>query len=206
MADYYGKLRDEYMPGKPLWLNETAEAACGGDPLAGQFVDIFRYLNQLGSLAQRGVVSVMHNTLASSDYGLLDEDTLEPRPDYWAALLWKRTMGNVVLDPGVPKNQSLRIYAHCSINAKGGVSLVVLNTDADHEQVLTLPSSSQQFSLSAPDLTSTTVLLNGTELKAEPDGLVGTLKAQEMRKGSIRLAPASVTFLTVPAAHNKNCM
>ena len=40
-----------------------------GDPLAGQFVDTFRYLNQLGSLAQRGVRSIMHNTLASSDYG-----------------------------------------------------------------------------------------------------------------------------------------
>jgi heparanase 1 len=43
----------------------------------------------------------MHNTLASSDYGLLNEDTLEPRPDYWAAVLWKRTMSDVVLDPGV---------------------------------------------------------------------------------------------------------
>jgi len=26
----------------------------------------------------------MHNTLAASDYGLLDEKTLMPRPNYWA--------------------------------------------------------------------------------------------------------------------------
>ena len=103
VEEFYAKLRDQYMPGKPMWLNETAEAACGGDQFAGEFVDTFRYLNQLGTLAQKGVKVVMHNTLASSDYGFLNEDTLEPRPDYWAALLWKRTMGDVVLDPGTPK-------------------------------------------------------------------------------------------------------
>ena len=126
---FYAGLRDKYVPGKPMWLNETAEAACGGDEFAGQFVDTFRYLNQLGALAQKDVKVVMHNTLAASDYGLLNEDSLEPRPDYWAALLWKRTMGAVVLDPGGPKNQALRIYAHCSQDGKGGVALLALNTD-----------------------------------------------------------------------------
>jgi heparanase 1 len=206
VADYYRKLRDQYLSGKPLWLTETAEAACGGDPLAGQFVDTFRYLNQLGTLAQRGVKSVMHNTLASSDYGLLDEDTLEPRPDYWAALLWKRTMGNVVLDPGVPENQNLRIYAHCSSSRKGGVSLVVLNTDTEHENILTLPSSVEKFSLTAPDLTSATVLLNGTALNAEPDGSVRPLTADKVRSGPVRLPPSSVSFLIISAAHNRSCM
>ena len=206
VADYYTKLRDEYLPGKPLWLTETAEAACGGDPLARQFVDTFRYLNQLGSLAQKGVRSIMHNTLASSDYGLLDEDTLEPMPDYWAALFWKRTMGNVVLDPGVPKNQSLRIYAHCSINGKGGVSLLVLNTDTEYEKVLILPSPAEEFSLTASELTSTTVLLNGTVLKAEPDGSVGPLKGDAVKNGPVRLPPSSVTFLAISSAQNKSCM
>ena len=206
VADYYGKLRDEYLQGKPLWLTETAEAACGGDPLAGQFVDTFRYLNQLGSLAQRGVVSVMHNTLASSDYGLLDEETLEPRPDYWAALLWKRTMGKVVLDPGVAKNAKLRIYAHCSVERKGGVSLAVLNPDAEHDAVLTLPAAAEEFSLTAADLTSTTVLLNGAELKAAADGSVGSLKANEVKSGVVRLPRASVTFFVLSSAQNKSCM
>ena len=30
----YAALRDKYAPGKPLWLNETAQAACGGSPWA----------------------------------------------------------------------------------------------------------------------------------------------------------------------------
>jgi len=206
VADFYGKIRDQYLPGKPLWLTETAEAACGGDPLAGQFVDTFRYLNQLGSLAQKGVVSVMHNTLASSDYGLLDEDTLEPRPDYWAALLWKRTMGDVVLDPGVPKTESLRIYAHCSKDGKGGVTLVALNIDTKHELMLALPVSAERLTLTSPDLTSTTVMLNGRELKTESDGSVGSIEANEVKKGIVRLAPSSVTFLTLRSAHNNSCM
>ncbi len=205
VADYYGKMRDQYLPGRPLWLTETAEAACGGDPLAGQFVDTFRYVNQLGLLAQKGVRTVMHNTLASSDYGLLDEETLEPRPDFWASLLWKRVMGETVLDPGLAKDQSLRVYAHCAKSGKGGVSLVALNTDPEHEQTVTLPMPAEEFTLTASDLTSTQVLLNGTELKAAADGSIRPLMASAVAKGSLRLAPASVTFLTFSSARNKSC-
>ena len=49
---FYAALRDRFAPGKPLWLTETGETACGGDPWASDFIDSFRYLNQLGSLAQ----------------------------------------------------------------------------------------------------------------------------------------------------------
>jgi len=203
---FYAKLRDKYLPDKPMWLNETAEAACGGDQLAGQFVDTFRYLNQLGTLAQKGVQAIVHNTLASSDYGLLEEDTLEPRPDYWAAVLWKRTMGNVVLDPGAPKNQSLRIFAHCAKDQKGGVTILALNTDAEHQQSLRLSTPAEAFTLTASELTSGKVQLNGTELKPEPDGSVGSLKGVHVSFGDIRLKPSSVTFLIIASAHNESCM
>ena len=91
---FFAEQRDRFLLGKPLWVTETAEAACGGDPLASQFADSLRLLDQLGSLAQSGVKSVMINALAASDYGLIDGDTLEPRPDYWAAVIWKRTKGS----------------------------------------------------------------------------------------------------------------
>ena len=203
---FYATLRDKYLPGKPMWLNETAQAACGGDQLAGQFVDTFRYLNQLGTLAQKGVQAVMHNTLASSDYGLLDEDTLEPRPDYWAALLWKRTMGNVVLDPGAPKNESLRVFAHCAKDQKGGVTILALNTDTEREQTLTLSQPAEALTLTAPALTSQNALLNGTELRPESDGSVVALKGAHVSSGAIRLKPSSVTFLVIASANNESCM
>ncbi len=203
---FYADLRDKYLPGKPLWLTETAEAACGGDAFAAQFVDVFRYLNQLGSLAQKGVQVVMHNTLAASDYGLLNEDTLDPRPDFWAGLLWKHTMGDVVLDPGTPKNQSLRIFAHCSKEGKGSVTLVALNTDAAGEQMLTIPANYTKLVLTAPDLASDRVLLNGKELKAGADGSIDLPKAESAKKGILSLAPASAAFITIPGANNPGCM
>ena len=63
---FYAKLRDQYQPGKPIWITETADAACGGNPWASTFLDTFRYLDQLGRLAKRGVAVVFHNTLASA--------------------------------------------------------------------------------------------------------------------------------------------
>ena len=202
---FYAELRDKYVPGKPMWLNETAEAACGGDKLAAQFVDVFRYLNQLGTLAQKGVQVVMHNTLAASDYGLLDENTFNPRPDYWAALLWKRNLGSGVLDPGVPSSDTLRIYAHCATSGKGGVALVLLNTDRERAQTLTIPVGAEDYTLTAASLTSETVLLNGTELTANADGTPPALKPRPAPPGNFQLPPASVAFLVFPAAGNRSC-
>ena len=202
---FYASIRDKYLPGKPMWLNETAEAACGGDELAREFVDVFRFLNQFGTLAQKGVQVVMHNTLASSDYGLLDEKTYEPRPDYWAALLWKRLMGPVVLDPGTLKGQTVRIYAHCGAAGSGSVTVLVLNTDTTRTQTLEIPIAGERYSLTSPELTSTRVMLNGVELTAHADGSVPAFHGEQFAAGSLRLAPASITFLSMSSAGNRNC-
>src|SRR5580704_12226203 len=132
---FYGGLRDRFEPGKPLWLTETADAACGGNPWASTFRDSFRYLDQLGRLAKRGVQVHMHNTLASSDYGLLDDNTLMPRPNYWAALLWRKFMGTTVLDPGLSES-NLHLYSHCLRGQPGGVALLAINTDRSAAQSL----------------------------------------------------------------------
>lgn len=52
---FYEEARDKYLPGAPIWLTETAEAACGGNPWAATYLDSFRYLEQLGRLAKKGV-------------------------------------------------------------------------------------------------------------------------------------------------------
>jgi hypothetical protein len=52
---FYANLRDTYAPGKPMWLTETGQAACGGDRWASTYLDSFRYLDQLGQLARRSV-------------------------------------------------------------------------------------------------------------------------------------------------------
>ena len=202
---FYAKVRDEYLPGKPLWLTETGEAACGGDPWAAEFVDTFRFLDVLGSAAQKGVQSVMVNTLASSDYGLLNEETLEPRPDYWAAVLWKKWMGATVLDVQPAPGSRLRLYAHCTGRVKGAVTILVLNLDETREQTLSVPQAAEAYTLTAPSLDSTHTFLNGSELRTDVDGALPALTSSHLTAGTMRFAPASATFLVVPAANNKSC-
>ena len=136
---FYRKLRDAFAPGKPLWLTETADAACGGNPSARTFLDTFRYLDQLGRLAKHGVEVVAHNTLVASDYGLLDDVTLTPKPNYWGALLWRKLMDTKVLEPGVPIQSGLHLYAHCLRGTPGGVALLAINNDRAAARVLTVP-------------------------------------------------------------------
>lgn len=202
---FYRDLRDKYVPGKSMWLTETAEAACGGDIVAGQFADTFRFLNQLGTLAQKGVQVVMHNTLASSDYGLLDQHTLEPRPDYWAAVLWKRLMGPVVLDPVKTGDESLRVYAQCTPSKDGGVALVALNTAKEGTRTITLPAAAERYTLTADELASTKVKLNGKALQAAPDGSLPQMRGEHIKAGNVELPAESVTFLAIPSAGNQSC-
>ncbi len=202
---FYAHLRDRYLPGKELWLTETGEASCGGDTWAAQFVDSFRLLDQFGSLAQKGVRTIMYNTLTGSDYGLLDEHTFEPRPNYWAALLWKRTMGKRVLDPGIVTTGQVRVYAHCMNGANGGVTLLVLNIDRNREASFTMPIASERYMLSAPSPFSKTVLLNGKELKVGIDGGLPAMRGQPTKAGLMKFPPLTITFITIPSAGNQGC-
>jgi len=205
IEEFYAGIRDRFEPGKPLWNTETAQAACGGDRWASTFLDTFRYVNQLGLLAKRGVQVNMHNTLAASDYGLLDEKTYAPRPDYWAALLWHKLMGPVVLDVAAPGASGLHIYAHCLRSSPGGASLLVINASRDETVSLQIPSASQRYTLSAHDLEATTLQLNGVELQlAEGDKLPG-FDGEPTKPGQLTFSPATLTFLSIPKAHNTNC-
>jgi heparanase len=199
------KLRDRFAPGKPIWITETADAACGGNPWAVTFLDTFRYLDQLGQLARAGVQVVMHNTLAASDYGLLDESTLLPRPKYWGALVWRQLMGKTVLDVGVPRQAGLHIYAHCQRGMPGGVSLLVINTDRATSHELMLAGASLRYTLDAADLNDTEIRLNGRPLGLNARGGLPDIDGATVAAGAATFGPASITFLAIPAAKNSAC-
>jgi heparanase 1 len=201
---FYGGLRDRFAPGTPIWITETAESACGGNPWAAQFLDTFRYLDQLGRLAKRGVDVVFHNTLAASEYGLLDHHTFLPRPNYWAAILWRRLMGNTVLDAGA-SNPDVHLYAQCLRGRPGGVALLAININRTQEQSLELPKDAERYTLSAGKLETSEVQLNGRELKLTADDVLPEFQPQRVQAGAVKLAPGTITFLTVPDAGNGNC-
>ncbi len=176
---FHRSLRDKFEAGKPIWLTETAEAACGGNR--------------------------WHNTLAASDYGLLDENTLAPRPNYWGALLWRQLMGNVVLDPGVPIHTGLHVYAHCQRETPGGVSLLVINSDRSAPHSLMFPAASERYTLDAANLQDVTVRLNGSVLGPSALDDLPRITGAPTPAGALSFAPATITFLAVPTAANNAC-
>ena len=202
---FYRDLRDRIEPGKPIWLTETAEAACGGNPWASDFLDTFRYLDQLGRLAKAGVQVVIHNTLAASDYGLLDERTLEPRPNYWGALLWRRLMGTTVLDAGLPIRLGLHVYAHCQRDMSGGVTLLVINNDRDAPHALTLPTASMLYTLDAVDLRGARVRMNGTALALGAGDTLPSIAGTPTPAGVLTFAQRTITFVVIAGAGNGAC-
>ncbi|MCX7283593.1 MAG: hypothetical protein NTX28_06035, partial [Novosphingobium sp.] len=200
---YYSALRDKYEPGDPMWVTETAQAACGGSPWANSFLDSFRYVNQLGLLAQKGVRVVFHNTLAASDYSLIDQATKEPRPNYWAAVLWRRTMGTTVLQAPTSPDTSLRIFAHCMPNTKGGVGLVTINLGTGL-QTINLGRGAKVSLLQAPSLDGTQVTVNGKTPTLKADGSLSGLQGASVT-GGLRLPAKSIAFIANPKAKNAVC-
>lgn len=203
--DFYAGLRDKFEPGKPLWLTETADAACGGNPWASTFLDTFRYLDRHGRLARKGVQVIAHNTLAAGDYSLLDENTFAPRPNYWAALLWKRLMGTTVLDPGPSPAPDLHLYAHCLRGAPEGVALLAINADQQTPVELQLPVEAERYTLAAKRLEDAEVQLNGVPLQLAAGGGLPPLAGERIKNKRVTLAPATITFLAIPKARNRAC-
>ena len=201
---FYKAMRDRFAPSAPIWITEMAQAACGGDPWSATFLDTFRYVDQLGRLAKQEVSIVFHNTLAASDYALIDDVTWQPRPNYWAALLWRRLMGQVVLDRGSNEG-NLHIYAHCLRNQAGGVALVAINLSRSEEARLHLPLEARRYSLTSDAIESPSVNLNGRPLVLTKDEQLPELVGAATRKGAISVEPASVTFIEIPQAGNTAC-
>jgi hypothetical protein len=201
---FYADLRDRYLPGKPLWVTEVADAGCGGNPWAATFLDTFRYLDQHGRLSRQGVQMIAHNTLAASDYGLLDEKDFTPRPNYWGSLLWRRLMGPVVLDPGPVAGSDLYLYAHCLPDRRGGVSVLAINAGSSPREI-EAPAGGERYTLTAKALESRTVELNGRELQAGADGTLPSIAGAAFRAGKLALQPTSITFLAFPQAANAAC-
>ncbi|WP_428666081.1 hypothetical protein [Runella sp.] len=192
--EFYQNARDKYSPGAPIWNTETAETACGGNPWAVTYIDSFRYLEQLGRLAKKGVQVVMHNTLARSEYALLDHDTHNPRPNYWAALLWNRLMGTQVYEAG-SLAPGVDMFAHSLKNKPDGRTILILNTNETEASVI-LPANAIQYLLTAGELLTKKVKLNGQALKLTPKDEVPALEGKKVKAGKVQLPAHSILFLT----------
>lgn len=205
-------LRDAHAPGKPIWLTESGGQSCGGQIGVGdRVVNSFWFLTTLGRMARSGQEVFVRQTLSGSTYGLLDEVTLTPRPDYWAALLWRRLMGTTALAPKrSPANTALRVFAHCQRDgSSGAVTVLALNTSRTETVQLRMKRATRRtpgalYLVTAPDLEGAEVRLNGTPLVAAADGTPPAFAPQPLA-GRFDLPPASYAFVVVPNAKARGC-
>ena len=187
--------RDKYCPGGQMWVTESGDAGGGGDTWASTYLDVLRTLNELGEFATITDGVIFHNTLTSSDYGFLDHKTHDPRPNYFAVLLWNRLMGTTVYDSGEPLREGAHVYAHSRRDGKPGTAYLVINNSLTESTTVELPCAAERYTLSAETLRSPVMLLNGRALTLSADGSLPDLSPAAQPAGTAELPPASATFL-----------
>ena len=163
-ARAFAPYRDKYVPGGEMWVTESGDAGGGGDSWASTYLDVLRTLNELGDFASVTDGVIFHNTLASSDYGFLKHGTFEPRPNYFAALLWNRLMGHTVYASGEQIREGAHVYCHSRKDGKEGRAYLIINNSAEATKV-ELPGEAQAYVLGGNgDLRSRVMYLNGKAL------------------------------------------
>lgn len=188
--------RDQYCPGGQMWVTESGDAGGGGCTWASTYLDVLRTLNELGEFASITDGVIFHNTLASSDYGYLQHGSFEPRPNYFAVLLWNRLMGSTVYDAG-QRCEGAHIYAHSRKDGKPGAVYLIINNSITQATTVTLPCDALRYTLSAPTLRSKVMQLNGKDLLLGENDTLPALDPVPQPAGTLELAPASCTFLVV---------
>ena len=191
------KVRDKYMPGAQLWVTESGDAGGGGNTWASTYADVLRTLNELGTFATISDGVIFHNTLASSDYGWLRHGTFEPRPNYFAILLWNRLMGQTVYDSAEPITEGAHVFCHSRKDGKDGYAYLVINNSKKNITTVELPKEATCYTLAGCDgIRSTVMTLNGRDLVLGENDELPDLSGEVVNE-KLELAPGSCAFIVV---------
>ncbi|KAI5622557.1 heparanase precursor [Silurus asotus] len=219
------KIVHSLSPGKKVWLGETSSAYGGGAAgLSDAFVAGFMWLDKLGLSAKLGLDVVMRQVLIGSGTYHLVDNNLDPLPDYWLSLLYKRLVGPEVLKiqvlPSSTNKQLLRVYLHCtnkesSSYRKGAVTLFALNL-SKKQMVIKLPalisnSTVEVFVLQSAEagidgLRSRSVRMNGDVLKMVDERTLPPLQGVELPPVEhLNLPALSFAFYVLKQAASPVC-
>ncbi len=198
-ARTYAPMRDKYCPGGEMWVTESGDAGGGGDTWASTYLDVLRTLNELGGFASITNGVIFHNTLASSDYGFLAREVFDPRPNYFAVLLWNRLMGTVVYDSGEPVREGAHVFAHSRRDGKEGAVYLIINNSLTEATTVSLPKDAQRYTLAGEggNIRAAVMTLNGNPLTLGEGNALPPLEPVEQPAGMVELAPGTCTFLVV---------
>ena len=196
-ADLNVPLRDKYCPNGEMWVTESGDAGGGGNTWASTYVDVFRTLNELGTFCTITDGVIFHNTLASSDYGFLKHGTFDPRPNYFAVLLWNRIMGTTVYDTKEEIREGAHVFAHSRRDGKDGIAYLVINNSEKEATTLTLPKTAEVYKLSCDTLRGTVMKLNGKELVLGANNELPDMSPATVEAGELTLAPTEIAFVVM---------
>jgi len=196
-ARQYIERRDRYVPGGQMWVTESGDAGCGGNTWAPTYLDVPRTLNELGEFSTVTDGVIFHNTLASSDYGFLEHGTFEPRPNYFAVLLWNRLMGQTVYATGEEVREGAHVYCHSRKDGKDGVVYLIIN-NSNEATTVELPRDAERYTLTGEGkLRSRVMLLNGKALTLGENDELPELTPVAQPAGQVELEAGSCTFFVL---------
>jgi len=190
-------VRDQYMPGAEMWVTESGDAGGGGDTWASTYLDVLRTLNELGSFCTLTNGVIFHNTLASSDYGFLQHGTFDPRPNYFAVLLWTRLMGETVYACGNPNVEGAHLYCHSRKDGKDGYVYLLINNSLTDATTVELPGKAKLYELSGNgNMRNKVMYLNGEPLTLQENNELPCLCGKDV-EGTLSIAPGSCAFIVI---------
>ena len=198
-AHAFAPLRDKYCPSGEMWVTESGDAGGGGNTWASTYLDVLRTLNEAGSFSVITDGVIFHNTLAASDYAYLDRDTHDPRPNYFAVLLWNRLMGTTVYDSGDPIREGAHVFAHSRKDGKTGVVYLIINNSETESTVVELPGEAQRYTLAGQggNKHAAIMTLNGKDLVLGEGDALPALEPVIQHAGKVELDPMTCTFFVL---------
>ena len=196
-ARAFAPFRDKYCPGGEMWVTESGDAGGGGDTWASTYLDVLRTLNELGEFSTVTDGVIFHNTLASSDYGFLHHGSFDPRPNYFAVLLWQQLMGTTVYDSKIAIQEGAHVYCHSRKDGKDGCVYLVINNSLESATSVELPKEAAAYVLAGRDgMRSRVMTLNGRDLVLGENDELPCLCGETV-SGTVELAPGSCAFFVL---------
>ncbi|XP_072930730.1 heparanase-like [Epargyreus clarus] len=199
----------------PMWLTETSSSYGGGAPgLSNSFAGSPLWLDKLGLSAKYNITTVIRQSFFGGNYSLVD-DRLDPSPDWWISVLYKKLVGNKVLKVDCKCSRFQRMYAHCAnskytndttaitlfaINLELAKARFLLNGTAFHGNDLDI----DEYIISAPsnNRRSKIVRLNGWQLHYDSS----VLEPHHIKYGNhISMPPYSIGFWVIKNTSIKIC-
>lgn len=202
MAGMYARAfvpyRDKYCSNGEMWVTESGDAGAGGHTWASTYLEVPRELNEFGEFASVTNGVIFHNTLASSDYGYLKHGSFDPRPSYFAALLWTRLMGDTVYATNEPIREGAHVFAHSRKDGKEGCVYLVINSSMTNTTTVELPKEATVYALSGDGkIRSRVMCLNGKPLKLGENDELPALEGKVHEADNYEIEPCGCVFFVM---------